>query len=517
MLKKGFFLSLLFLLLWTATRHSLIQTMPLFDGDGHIHYKQLIDMWSGVLTLNPFKLFSFNLNYGTPYFFLALLFSIPGQILHNDFLFLMGPRLIAIFSALGTVYLTFKILQFYLEEKTSLWVASLLCLMPSFWIISRIFRPDWALTFCTSTVVYFLVKDQHHFGRSFWKAIFCFGLAIATKTQAVMFMPIIMAYCGLNLLFKRPTLEALKTSSLVFLKSCGLLFLVFFTINPHTLHPVGFYGVIRRFVLELVQLVPNPAETLTLWERLDLLSSYTFSIPILITALTCSIISCYTLFRKKESPELFAVILGSLPSYIFMFFLCQKFNWNFLLSAIPFLPLYCIVIFKTISKRLSTTLLIGCTLISFVNIYPWKSFIFYPKFEEINIIYTENTSFIIPLLKPYEEKLHYIGVSNSSIFDYKQLNLTFQQVRVMLNLLDTWHINPDAHEQHWRGLRKMQKKFNLTRFSIKPYYPRQAIILSKDHPASNPDLIKNLRENKTDYYLLGENRYVYVFIHKKLL
>jgi len=520
MKKKLLFLIPFLALLWTISRHTNIYTLPLYDGDGHTHYKQLIDMWQGIKQLNPFKLFSFNLNYGTPYFFAALLFSLPGQIFHNDALFILGPRLVAALGGLGTVFLSYKILKHQTTHNAALTFAGLLCLMPGFWLMTRQFRPDWVLAFAITAFVYFLLKDKGEFGPSFWKGVLCYGIAIATKTEAITSSPILIAYCFHKVLYdpflhlKTHLTDALKR----FLKALSLLIGVFVLINPHALHPVGLYGIIRRFKLEVLLVTPgSPLRHLSFSERLALISDYLVASPLLIAAFVVGAWSLYSLWSQKKKPELFSVILGSFPCYIFLLIVSKKCNWNFLISAIPLLPLFVVTVFNRATRELQILILSFCVIAGLYTLSPWVENIFIPDFEVMNRPYKENNAFVIPLLKPYQNKLHYIGVSNTVVVDYGDFGLTFPQVRIITGPLDTWHINSSAHEKYWHGLRETQKKFGLSHVSIKPYYPKQALIIAKKHPSSEPNMWQNLLSDKTDYHYLGENQNVYVFVHKKLL
>jgi hypothetical protein len=477
-------------------------------------------MWDGIKHLNPFKLFSFNLNYGTPYFIAALILSLPGQILNNDTLFLMGPRLVAALSALGTVYVLYKSLKHYTTENVALTFSFLLCLTPAFWTMTHAFRPDWTLAVSILLCAYYLLKDKGQFTTSFWKGVLCYGVALATKTQAIMFLPIIMAYTFYPFLFEpfHPSKPIILNALKRLIKSLAMIITSFVIINPHVLHPVGLFGVIRRFNLELVQMTPDlGANGLTLTQRLALVSENLVATPLLFVAFLAGIWSLYILWTQKKNPELFAIILGSFPCYIFLLIISHKSNWNFLISAIPFLMFYAITPFNKVSKNLQKTILILCLCSGIYTLAPHAREIFLPNYHHSTALSDENTAFIIPLLQPYHTRIHYIGVSNSAIFDYAQLGIPFRNVRVILGLLDTWQIDPTKHEAHWSGLRKTQKKYGLSRYSIKPYYPRQALIISKDHPSESPQLLPLMLQDQTAYHFLGENKNVYVFIHKKLL
>ena len=508
------------LLGWTITRHTTLYTMPLYDGDGHIHYKQLVEMWEGLKTANPFKLFCFNLNYGTPYFFSALFLAIPGLVVNNSSLFLMGPRLVAALSALGTVILLYKILKHHTPHRFAVVFSGLLCLMPAFWTMTRIFRPDWTLAVAITAFLYFLLRDKGHFGTCFWKGVGCFGLALAIKTQAMMFLPVLLAYGFQQALFypriffKEHLVLSIKRLSKALLMVAG----IFIVINPHALHPVGFYGICRRFQLELLQMTPDsPTGTLSFFQRLTIVSENLLSMPVLLAAFCAGVWTLYYCLKKKKNSELCAVILGSIPCFVFLLLLSHKCNWNFLISAIPFLPLYAVMAFNKASHKLQILILTLCVLSGLYTLAPQAKSIFLPDYSQLATQVQSDTDFVIPLLAPYQARLHYIGVSNDVVVDYEKLGLQFRQVRVILGLLEPWQVNPYAHETHWKDLRHIQKKLGLSHISIKPYYPRQALIISKRHPWKKTEDLQALLNNHYEYVLVGQNEHLYVFIHKKTL
>ena len=149
-------------------------------------------------------------------------------------------------AALLTLWFMFKSFSLYIKPKFAFICILPLVFMPGFWIKIQYFRPDWILACLTLGCTYFLLQDKGLYRKSYWIGIVFFGLAISTKTQALFFLPI-LGLAPIMPALLNPNWINIKAAAVRLLKSVGVVVGVFFTLNPHTLHPIGMYGFTRRF------------------------------------------------------------------------------------------------------------------------------------------------------------------------------------------------------------------------------------------------------------------------------
>lgn len=502
------------LMMFVITKKTDFYTFWYFDYDGYAHYQQVMLMFDGLKTLNPIKLFSFNLNYGAPYFFVCLLASLPGLILNNDALFLVGPRCVAAAAALFTVWFLFKSFCLYMKPKFAFISILPLVLMPGFWIKIQYFRPDWVLTGLTLGCAYFLLKDKLLYRSSFWKGIVFFGLALSTKTQTVFFLPI-LGLAPIMPALLNPNWINIKSSAWRLLKSVGLVSSIFFVLNPHTLHPIGMYGFTRRFGIELARM--SETKQNFIMHKIMLINEFIFPSTLFIALVSLSAVLVWWCIKEKKHQELIPILCGGLIATGYMMFISTKFNWNFMIAPCVLLLFGIIYLRYNLPDK---QLILILALVS-IAMFPKavSTFTFYAGNEPDNTnaaIVKHNDDLVLPLLKGKITSDMHIGCSQQILFHYNELGLKNNQVHPIFGL-GWWHFRQDAHDERWGTVRRLEKKLNMPYGSVKPFTEKKALIIAKVQVIRSQDLEDALFNNETEFQLIGENDKAYVFLHKSLL
>ena len=166
-----------------------------YDSDSAIHYNQLLTIFDGYKTLDLIKMLTFNFNNGYIYFLIHGLFALPALILGDFNQVVLYTRGLTSLFALGSLVIIYFISKQYVSKRLSLMVSSLIVLQPMFFIASQRFRPDWALCFLLLLCLFYLNQDKQRFSKPFWISSAILGVAIATKTQGITFLPILFFYC----------------------------------------------------------------------------------------------------------------------------------------------------------------------------------------------------------------------------------------------------------------------------------------------------------------------------------
>ena len=502
------------LFLTVLTNKTDFYTFWYFDYDGYAHYQQLMTMFEGVKTLNPIHLFSFNLNYGAPYFFMCLLAALPGLILGNDALFLIGPRLIGAGSAIASLIFMYKSMCLYLDKKLAFWAILPITLMPGFWIMTQHFRPDWALTGITTACSYYLLKDKLQYKKSYWIGIACFGLALAVKTQTLFFLPILGLAPVMSFLIA-PTIATFKESLIRLIKSVGAVIVMFFALNPHTLHPIGMYGFTRRFMIELGRM--SEGIPVTFLEKMATINDHIFPSTIYLGLCVLSVILIGYCFREKKNLELIPVVAGAVIAAGYLLFITAKFNWNYIISP-SVLLLFGLLMLRPLLTDKKIILIFSLVVLSIAPMGV-QTYLHHagnkPDLEFAQVV-AKNDALVLPLLKGKITSAMHIGCSQQVLFHYNELGLKNQQVHSIFGL-GWWHFRREQHNKRWGMVRRLEKKLGLKTETIKPFHDKKALIMAKSQTIRSSDLEDALFKNETEFQLVGENDLAYVFLHKSLL
>lgn len=522
-----FSLSLFFALLcWSVSDNLYFFHLGTIDGDGLTHYHQLKVMLEGIQTVNLIDIFTFNLNYGFFYFVLNLIVSLPAILFNQLELYVFLPRAFhAVFAtgSIGFVYAT--IYRRSKQPNHALILSILIATMPIFWTLPTIFRPDWFMTFWLTGAVYYFYKDSFSFSRDFTKACIFTGIAIAAKTQALVFYPFVGVYLLIPFIHA-PSIPSLYAFFRHLARFSALHIATFFILNPHALHPIGLYAIWRRFYLEMriknnatslsnIGEVVEGARSTSLSLRLETLSSHIVHWPMIILLVITLIVSMRILYlRKKDVTACLSVYLIVYFSYLL--FYTNVPNSNFYICGIVFAPILFDDYFR--HKHLSIRYVILSIIIAFnlSNIVNTPTIYTHTDYLQSHPEAVKNEAFILEMLTPIIQPGDHILTQPSIGFNFQTLSLTHRHIHYIWGTLTPQHILPSGFKKKWESLEKLQSKFAKTLPKIRHFKPKKIIILSK----KTNDIHPSLRNEKgiKGYRLLGENTDISIFIkHSKTL
>jgi 4-amino-4-deoxy-L-arabinose transferase-like glycosyltransferase len=219
-----------------------------YSVDGYAFHGSLLNMFEGIMSLDIKKFFTFNFySYGFGFFALNLFATFPFILMENWEMTIYIPRIIVSIFAISSIYLIFKISRDYLDKFSSILLSLIAISMPGFWINTFFFRPNWMMTFFIILTIYYLTKDSWKNEKYLWRGSISFGLAIATKIQAITFIPLIFLYIFYDNLQNKSNLNFFRKSKL-FIKTLFLSFSVFVLTNPYIIHPIGFKAFTESFL-----------------------------------------------------------------------------------------------------------------------------------------------------------------------------------------------------------------------------------------------------------------------------
>lgn len=499
------------LLLLMGYKNSLNTTLyhiSLVDFDGGTHYRQLLSMYEGATTLNVVKLFGFHLNYGADYFIGTLLLSFPAIASKNWPLLVWVPRMVTAASALAAWAMLYLLARLYHGYSRSLLFSCLVVGMPAFWSFTSLFRPDWTMTALMLVSTYFLAKDNGRFEKNFWLSILMFGVALGTKTQALIY------YTTLVLAMLWAWVAVPQTRSLRFLlQTLGIPVITYFALNPHALHPVGFYAVARRFMIEMGFM--NGLET-----RIPLLYRWTEAHHTFMPApLICACIGLLVLLMKNRHryPQFRWLLLvqASISIHLFyLLFVSKGFNTNYALSEFVLLFLVLLPFLK--SKRALPLLFFVLTLqigLSFPAIL--KAFRPNPRLQ--NAVVLANETFILDTLSRYTLNTNtHVLISPNITFDPSRFGWTLKNLDLLYGPLSEFHIDDTAFQKKWTPATTLNNTVGLKQTPLKEYHLKAFLILDKKDMAPENPVFQDLMTDKFPYTLVAENQRILIFKHASI-
>ncbi|RAP39179.1 hypothetical protein DID80_00005 [Candidatus Marinamargulisbacteria bacterium SCGC AAA071-K20] len=316
-----------------------------YHSDSAIHFHQLITMFEGFKTLNLVKMLTFNLNNGYIYFLTHLVFALPALISEDVNLLVLITRWVTTWFALGSVVVLYSLSRKSLSQLSAIVICSLVVVQPMFFIASEWFRPDWALGFVLLLSIWFFHKDNQLFSRSFFIGSILLGVAVSIKTQAITFLPLLFFYCYFGPLL-RLNVGGLKRMSKKFLQAFALLTSTFILLTPYVLHPVGFYGITRRFFREMSFMSTNTFTDVSMpfIERIDLINRHFTPSFVFVFILGLVVLSLYQAIKNRKTLESHSILFISISSVIiinllYLLLISKKLNPNFLMPVFMSYPL----------------------------------------------------------------------------------------------------------------------------------------------------------------------------------
>ena len=183
------------ILCYVNYRYLNIGFLSIFSIDEYSYHGSLLNMYEGLISFNIKKMFSFGFfSYGFGFFFLNMIATLSFFARDNIEMTIYIPRVINSLFAIGSIWYIYCISKHFSSKISAILISLIILSMPGFWRNAFIFHPDWMMTFFLILTIYFLVKDNWEFKRFFWLGSLVFGMAIATKIQAITFYPILFTY-----------------------------------------------------------------------------------------------------------------------------------------------------------------------------------------------------------------------------------------------------------------------------------------------------------------------------------
>ena len=297
-------------LMYFDLQNTNIGFLQLHSLDEYTFHSSLQHMVSSVLVGNFSGLFGFSFyQYGFIYFFLNLLLALPGILTDNFTWAIFAPRFLTSLFAIGSLILIYKFSRLFIGIGPATIFTLIFISMPAFWFNATWFHPDWSMTFFLTAFIYFLAKDNWRFEKYFKYAVFCFGLALAFKYQAITAIPLL----GLYIFYDQ--IRELSITNLFlpikrFVISIGAVFIIFILGNPYILHPMGWQAFKGSFLSNMESNATNhgAGTIVSFHEKITFaLSDYYLNI-IFLFILTLSCLWLTWRFINKAEKSIFIII-----------------------------------------------------------------------------------------------------------------------------------------------------------------------------------------------------------------
>jgi len=503
-----------------------------YSSDGYAFHGSLLNMFEGVVSLDIKKIFTFDFySYGFGFFALNLFATFPFIAMENWEMTIYIPRIIVSVFAISSIYLIFKIARDYLDNISSILLSLIAISMPGFWINTFYFRPNWMMTFFIILTIYYLSKDAWKNENNFWRGSISFGLAIATKIQAITFIPLIFLYIFYDNLQNKTNFNFFSKSKL-FIKTLLLSLSVFVFTNPYIIHPVGFKAFTNSFLDALASNTTNHGSVInySITEKINnAINLFYFDKYIFIIFILISLFLSLKILKKKDSKNIFYII-----AFYFFINICYMLifinkDWQqYYLPLLIIAPLFLIPLIKKYEK-IKFYILIGLLMIQVITYFPMYKIIFLKDYGVPKNVIGKNitkkklmkdiSNSLIEDLKNHTTKNTNILIGNGISFDFLSLGLSYHNIEIIYGPLKKSMFDADAYL-------KSSKLKNLKSFKeIEFIILSKASIYFKEEKLKqvvNKDGYRNARKIVEDFINVGdlgyeifkENDYFYIFRKK---
>ena len=308
-----YFIIIFIIQLLLISNNTDIGKLVYYNIDEYAFYGSISRIYNGIIDTNLRLIFGTGFfNYGWLYFLISFILALPGFIIDNESLILIGPRLFSALSSMFSLYFLLKILNFFnVDFYKSFLTLLFISLLPGFWSSAIIFHPDWPYLMLIIISFYYLIKDNFLFGNKYLKAVFFFSLAVSIKIQAIIFVFLLFLYVIIK---KKPFLFILKNFILIL---SSIIFIRLLT-NPYLFNSEGLTEFYKDFQTGSSSDL-NLNDYLNLYKtKLSVISKYYIDILILI------ILGYYNfVFLKQKSANKFNIILflNLIISFLYTFFI----------------------------------------------------------------------------------------------------------------------------------------------------------------------------------------------------
>lgn len=507
-------------------RHLNLGFLSIYSIDEYAFHGSLLAMYEGLVSLDIRKLFSFGFySYGFGFFALNLLVTAPFFAVDNIEMTIYIPRLLTSIFAIGSLYFIYKTAREYLDNTSSILISLIIVSMAGFWRNAFWFHPDWMMTFFIVLTVYFLSKDAWNFKKYFWYGCIAFGIALATKIQAITFIPFLFLYIFYDNL-QHKNFTKLFSRLKLFSKGLSLSVLIFVFINPYLIHPTGLKAFISSFVTNMESNATNHGldVNVTIMDKINNAIDYYYTdMSIFVLLVVIALFSSLAIFQKGKSKNLVNLVAIYFLINIAYLFLNVNKDWQHyyltLFAVAPLLVIPLLIKYKKIKYYILGAILIIQVL---THLQEYKVVFtqgYHPEkeisFDEINKI----SNSLISDIKPIINQSSNILIEAYVPFDYQTLNLQYKNVHIIYGPISQNMFELEAFLE--KSNSKDPSKFKEKDLII---LPKNSIYFDKDKLKTRVDqdgftnalkIIENFNNSgDLGYEKFKENEYFYIWRKK---
>ena len=524
MVKIKIILTLVFLALaYINYRHLNIGFLSLYSIDEYAFHGSLVYMYDGLTSLDIKKLFYFRFySYGFGFFFINLIATAPFFAVDNIEMTIYIPRIITSLFAVGSVWFVYKTARLYSTKYISILIALIILTMPGFYRNALWFHPDWMMTFFVVLSVYLFAKDDWNFKKYFWWATAAFGFSLATKIQAITFIPFVFLYIFYDS-FKYKTFKGLKQKIKLFFKSIGIALSIFIIANPYLIHPSGLKAFTLSFVANMKSNAENhgvDAEVTISDKLLNVIDFYYMEVALFIIILALAIYISFTIFKKSSKKSILPLIsIYFIVNIAYLFFIVNKDWQHYYLTIFTLIPLILMYVTNRFNKY--NYLILGIFIAVQVSLHiPEYRPLLNPIIELSKEERLKISNDLNSVLEPFVTSDTNILISAYQPFDFRSIGLVYENVHLVseeiledMFVLEVYLKKPMAED---RPKFKQKDFIVLSKNSI--YFKEGAKDKRVDKKGYEESLkiIKNFNNGGSlGYEKFKETRYFYIWKKKK--
>jgi len=521
------FLILIFLIFsYINYRHLNLAFLSLYSIDEYAFHGSLLTMYEGLVSLDVRKFFSFGFySYGFGFFTLNLLLTIPFFLSDNIEMTIYIPRLITSAFAIGSLYFIYKISRDYLDNISSILIGLILVSMPGFWKNAFWFHPDWMMTFFIILTVYYLSKDSWNFKKFFWLGSVAFGMALATKIQAITFIPFIFLYVFYDN-FQQKNVADFFIKLKLLTKALSISILIFLCTNPYLIHPSGLKAFIDSFVTNMESNTTNHGlyTNITIMDKINnTIDYYYLDAFIFVFLIALSVFLSSYIFRKNKPKNIISIFsILFLINISYLLYNVNKDWQHYYLALFSLAPLLFIPMIAK-HKKLKYYILSGILIIQVITHTQEYYTVFTKGYHPEKEIPTQEmqqlSSVLVNALKNHITKDSNILIEGYVPFDFKKLGLTYKNIHIIWGPLQMHMINLENYLE--KNNTKDSKNFKKIDYVILPknsiYFDKEKLKTKIEQNNYNDalEIIENFNNNGyLGYEKFKENEYFYIWRKK---
>ncbi|MBM3886938.1 hypothetical protein FJ364_03310 [Candidatus Dependentiae bacterium] len=152
------------------------------------------------LRIKGFLYNCYSFGYGIVYWIILFFATLPGFLLDNQRLIVLGGRFVSLFFSLGTFFLVYVTIKNLFKKDDLIVLLSLVPSLLSFQLFTfqTIVHPETVYIFFIFLALFFLQKDKGAFGSYFLLACSSWTLSLSAKVLAIFSAPIFLIYIIYN-------------------------------------------------------------------------------------------------------------------------------------------------------------------------------------------------------------------------------------------------------------------------------------------------------------------------------